>query len=236
MKNTKLNDSAEIYKLKSSEKVNFSAMTLKEKLKYLYDYYKMTFIVVILFIAIAAYIIYYIFSPKTENVLSVAVINEYFDESKEDAFVEDLNSLLNVDTSRQELLWDSSYVIDYENATSASMSSEQKLATYLGSGQIDVFISDKDYFDTYIEEKVFFNLAEILPTDLCTLLSDDLYIENAEDNSHKLVAYGLSLKNSEIYNELGGDLDEPVLGVIISSQNQEAVISLIRYLFTNLKN
>jgi hypothetical protein len=81
MKDTALDDSAEIYQQRKelTERQKLSTMPLKEKLIYFNNYYRNKTIAIIAIMGLIIYIAYTIFTPKTEIVLYTAAVNNTID-------------------------------------------------------------------------------------------------------------------------------------------------------------
>jgi hypothetical protein len=76
-KQVRLNENAEIYqpRKKQTEKEKLSEMSLKDKVSYLWEYYKLHALVIVLIIATIIYIVKEIVTPNIETQLYAAIIN-----------------------------------------------------------------------------------------------------------------------------------------------------------------
>jgi hypothetical protein len=232
LKNIVLDDSAEIFKPRQeqTEKQKMSEMTFKEKVTYFNNYYRTTVIIAILAIAITGYFIYSIASPKPETILYAAIINSNIDPETAAVMQDDFGKRIDIDSKTQEVMFDVSFYLSNENASEYSLSSEQKLGTYLFAGQIDVMIAPESVFANYVKLGSFSKLSDELPTDLLTELTDSFYYSDTKDDP-VTGAYGIHLDGAKIYNEKGELVDKPVLGIITNSKFKQNGVEFIKYLF-----
>lgn len=238
-KETRLNDSAEIYvkREKQTERQKISEMTTKEKIAYFNMYYTKKVLIGLVGICLLGYILYTTLSPKPEELLNVAVINEYYDQEHIKSFLDDLNQYFNVDPDNQKINYDYSYYMSDNDVTGNTTSSTQKLSTYVAVNQIDVIIADEDTFKDLTTVGYFINLADILPADMYTRLADHYYngiiqdevLQDKEDPGAEK-AYGIYLTDSSVYKSSGSTLDKPILGIVSNTPHDENVISFVRYL------
>ncbi len=233
LKDTVLDDSAEIYKPRQeqTEKQKMSEMTFKEKVTYFNNYYRTTVIVAIIAIAVTGYFIYSIASPKPETILYAAIINSNIDPETASEMQDDFGKRIDIDPKTQEVMFDVSFYLGGDgNASEYTLSSEQKLGTYLFAGQIDVMIAPESVFANYVNLGSFSKLSDELPTDLLTGLTDSFYYSNTKDDPAN-GAYGIYLDGAKIYNEKGELVDKPVLGIITNSKFKQNGVEFIKYLF-----
>ncbi len=233
LKDTVLDDSAEIYKArdKKTEKQKLNEMTFKEKVTYFNNYYRVTTIVIIGVVLSLTYLVYSILSPKPETILYAALINSPLDEESAQALQSDFGRKLDIDPETQEIMIDTSYMLGTDgNVSEYSLSSEQKLVTYFYAGQIDVIIAPESVFSNYAHLGNFVKLTNEMPTDLCTALADSFYYSETEENP-TAGAYGIYLDGAKIYDKYGEQIDRPVIGIVANSKFKPNGIEFIKYLF-----
>lgn len=233
LKNSVLDDSAELYKPRQeqTEKQKMSQMTFKEKVTYFNNYYRTTVIVAIIAIAVTGYFIYSIVSPKPETILYAAIVNSNLEPEAASKMQEDFGKRINIDPKTQEVMFDVSFYLGGSgNPSEYSLSTEQKLSTYLFAGQIDVMIAPESVFANYVNIGSFSKLSEELPTGLLTELTDSFYYSDTKDDP-ATGAYGIYLDGAKLYNEKGVLMDKPVLGIITNSKFKQNGVEFIKYLF-----
>lgn len=231
-KETRLSDSANIYSRRrqtKTEKQKLSEMTFREKLHYFNDYYRNRSIVIVIAAIAVISILHTIFSPKPEIALYAAVVNDYLEEDASKALSNDFFQKAGFKKNKQEVVIDTGYNM-LGGTSSATMASEQKFTTYLFANTIDVVITDEAQFSTYAKAGYFTNLADELPTDVYSKLSDSFYLAN-ESESNQMKAFGIYLDKSQVYKKTGTIIEKPVIGIVAGSKQKENAVTFIEYLF-----
>lgn len=238
-KETKLDDSAGIYvkREKQTERQKMRDMSFKEKVAYFNMYYLKKVIFTVCIASILGYLIYQTLSPRTDEILNIIVINDYIDQEQVKDFLSDLDTHFEVDPDKEKINFDYSYYISETDMSQNTISSIQKLSTYVAAKQIDVVITDEACLNSLIEKGYFISLSDLLPADMYTELADKYYTGAVKDEDLKgnvtygpKAPYGIYIDDSEIYKSSGTSIEKPVLGVISNSPNKDNVIELIRYL------
>lgn len=238
-KETKLDDSAEIYakRSKQTEREKTKDMTFKEKLNYFNMYYLKIVVVSVLAVGIIIFLAYQALSPKPDVLLNVAVVNDFFDQEQVKDFKSDLDELFEVNPDKEKISFDYNYYISDSDTTQNSYASIQKLTTYISGKDIDVIISDESYFKKLTAEGYLISLNDLLPSDIYTELVDKYYTgavveedEKGDMSSGPQKPYGIYLDDSKIYKNSGSTMDKPILGVVVNSPHKDNTVKLIKYL------
>lgn len=238
-KETRLDDSAGIYakRTKETEKQKLSNMTFREKMTYFHDYYLKICIFTVIALGVVGCLIYTFFAPKPKELLSVAVINEQYDQEKLSTFLKNVDQHFEVKKDKEKIIYDYSYFISGDGQGD-SANSIQKLYTHVAAEQIDIIITDASTFKNYMELGYFIKLSNALPEDLYNELTEyyitgKLTKENSNDNIADTTQepYGIRLDSCDVYRSTGSLLKEPVLGIVLNSPNKDNDVKFIRYLF-----
>ncbi|WP_455715926.1 hypothetical protein [Anaerosporobacter sp.] len=238
-KETRLDDSAEIYakREKKTEREKMKDMSFKEKLNYFNTYYLKILIVGILAVSIICYLVYQTLTPKPEQILNIAVVNDYFDKDQVEVFLSDLDTHFEVNSDKEKITFDSSYYVSDDDTTQNSYASIQKLTAYVYNKEIDVIISDESYFKKLTEEGYLISLNDLLPADIYTELADKYYTgavidedDEGKQSSGPQKPYGIYLDDSKVYKNSGSSMEKPILGVLVNSPNKDNTVKLIKYL------
>ncbi|MDF2611303.1 MAG: hypothetical protein K0R92_2777 [Lachnospiraceae bacterium] len=232
-KDTKLDDSAEIYKQRElrTEKQKLSNMTFQEKVEYFNSYYRNKVIAIMAFIGILIYFAYTIFSPKAETIFYAAVINNTVDAETASTLQDDFSNYLNRNVKTQDLFIDTSFRIQDSNlADQYALANEQKLTTLIATGEIDVVIAPETLFKKYADTGLFVKLSDQLSTEMCSYFADSFYYAKPEGTVVD-GAYGVYIDDSLIYKDKALPDDRPVLGILVNSKHKDNVIEFIKYIF-----
>lgn len=235
LKESVLDDSADIYKKrdKLSEKEKFKSMNGKQKLEYFNNYYRNKFIIGIAIVALIIYMFYTLLSPRPVTELFVAVINNAITNDNVETLKTEFSQVLGLEpeSDSQNLIIDNTfYTSTYGETSEFTLANEQKLATYFFSGEIDILVASESDFENYAKYDNFMKLSEALPSDLITTLASKFVYAELEETGTKS-AYGISLKDVVVYDSSKQPIDNPVLGIIANSKQEENGVAFIKYLF-----
>ena len=234
MKETRLDDSAAIYQNRKpkTEKQKLSEMNGKEKWQYFKDYYLKKVFVGAILLVFVGYFLYTVLSPKPETLLHVACANYVFSEEQIESLKYGFGEYLEMDPETQEIVFDSGYFLN-----GADYSSAEKLAVLFAAKELDVFIAPESNFTEYAFSGSMWSLSDQLPTELYSALSDKFFMsqvrqeeESIEEATGPSYVFGIYLDETELFKDYKNE-DPPVLGIVLSGQNNENAVEFIRYLF-----
>lgn len=232
IKKTALDDDAEIYKPRKAmtEKEKLHHMNLKQKLEYLWEYYKIHALIGILAIAVVIYIIHIIITPNIKTELYAAMINNPVKEPQLTQMNKEAKAYLKLKPKTQDILFNTNYLFDSSSNYSPDM--KTVLTTHIAAQEVDVIIAPKSIFKTYAYHGFFDKLSDQLPTDLYSSLTDQFYLSSDQDHKEKS-DYGIYLKDSDFYNNV--DQKDPyIIGIVTNSKHKNNSIEFIRFLFQSL--
>lgn len=233
-----------------SEKEKLSRLKGQKKLQYLWDYYKLPFVIACILLYILGYVLYGHFTQKN-NVLYAAFINVAPSDALTDRLSDGFLLSRGMDLNKNAFyLYTGLYLTDdeanpYHEYTYAS---RIKLVAAIDSETLDVALMDEEAFDAFSQNGYLCNIEEFLSEGDCELyqfcrelLRDNIVIleDNAEeaalDNSVSYTAetegypMALDISRTPLLKDAG--FTEPVyLGVIKNTPRKEEAVEYIRYL------
>lgn len=234
----------------ATEKEKISRLKGRKKLQYLWDYYKLPFVIACILLYILGYVLYGHFTQKN-NVLYAAFINV----APSDALTERLGDgfLLSRDMDLNKnafYLYTGLYLTTdeanpYHEYTYAS---RIKLIAAIDSETLDIALMDQEAFDAFSQNGYLYNIEEFLSEedyqlylDCQELLRDNIVIlednadEAALDNSVSYTAeteeypMALDISFSPLLKD-AGFTDSVYLGVVKNTPRKEEAVEYIRYL------
>lgn len=237
MKETRLQEDAYIYhrKKEMNEKQKWREMNRSEKLQYFKDYYLIKTAAGIAAIGFGVWFLSAVFSPKTETELYIAMINSGAAHEKEAQLTAQLVQLLETE-SEESIVIDSSYFIQLETMDQGSMGAVQKLAAQAYSKMLDIVIANDEEFDYLAAQGYFLDLAEALPTNLYSRVSDQIYLTRTQETKGETVeygestAYGIYLDGFSRFESLGTGLEKPVIGIVSNTAHRKNSVKMLEYL------
>lgn len=206
-----------------------SKMKFRDKLWYIWEYYKLHMLG-ILMIGIVIYIVgLSIHNRGITSVLYGGIINDYVTDSSLEVLTDEFKDRFALDPKKQTVTMDASFYISMDQQSEMSMSASTKLTVLIASQSLDFTISDPAVFESNAALDSFLDLEAFLPEDLKSQLSE--YFVYAKDNSGTEKAYGLDLSTSRYVTEGQSTLAAPTMGVIANAPNPDSVVLFIRVLF-----
>lgn len=210
------------------EKFSWKEMTWKQRGQYFMDYYFKITVVILIILCMVLSFVKTVFFDKTETKLSVIVINDSSMEFDQETMEEELRQRMGWTEENQE--------ISFTFLTTGSYENEVVLVTRLRAEAVDMIISDRGTFDQYVKNGFFDEAEKYIPKGMD--LSEYLVtgrVEEIDDRGEVIsqgeeLAYGFDLRASEKYKELGGILEDPVIGVVVNGENRDAADEVIAYL------
>ncbi|MDR2940132.1 MAG: hypothetical protein LBV08_07420 [Clostridiales bacterium] len=193
-------------------------MAFKEKLGYIWEYYKLQIIIIIIAVAMLFSIIDRFLNPRPDTYISVSFLGGHISSEKIYEFQEYLNENFVPADINAEALVNNFYT---SSDPELDMALQVKLTTMLMSSGIDVIISSDEEFERLKGQgSAFYNLGSLL-TDAADYGSQ--IIENGE-------VVGLKVNKSDILDKLQIDYKNKIFCIYINSNKIEEASGLIKYL------
>lgn len=197
--------------------------TLKNKLSYIWDYYKFPIIGIPLGILFLIYIVS-AFTGSKDVPFSVYFINqdvsiESCQHLEEKLLTSSLTDIV------EDVYVDASLII---HPDAPDLDSQMSFTASISGHTIDIMISDRPFLEYYAKMKALADLGEVLPPDLYDRMMP--YLILAENEEGLTTPYAIDLSNCAYFSDLG--LDAPVLTIAKYSEHQEACIAFLRLVFS----
>lgn len=216
------------------ERRKLKDMSVKNKLWYIWEYYKIPIISVITAIILIFSIGTTVYNNRYETALSCIILNSrptgetdtvsnFFDQGfRQYINLEDDKTIL-VDHSMS-LTFDESSMNEFTYAELA------KITAMISTKQLDVMIGKPDVIDHYGSMGGFADLKTLLPADVYEKVKDQLYMVTNEETGEE-TASGIIIDQADFTKKTGLMLDKPILTVLSNSTHTDTCVELIRYLF-----
>lgn len=230
-KESVLEEGASIYQKreKKSEKQKWSEMNRKEKRDYFKEYYRNKMIVLIIAAVGLIWLLYSILGPSVEQMLYVAVLNDYWEDAAVEQLETDMKEYLQGDPKWEDVVIDDSFYFK-DDSSSDAYSYIQKLAAFIFAGDVELLVADEEQFAVYATQDYFVNLEEELPADLYAEVKDHL-VYYASETMQEEVPVGIRLGESKVFQSMKGYQEDPIVGVLVNAEHKENAIKALRYFF-----
>ena len=205
-----LDEEAYIYNHRDDENEadKWKKMSKKQKLTYFNDYYRNKIIVILIVLGLIVSLIYTVLSPKPDVVVSIAVVNDYWNDDKTEELNKELFSYLALEAEKQEIEIDDTYFLE-ETGMGNEIANPQRLVAKFAAGDINIVIADRDKFDEFVKSDTFVKVSEVVDADVP-------YRDRLTSGG-----YGISLKDSKLMKELESGKSELVLGILANAAKED---------------
>ena len=213
-----------------SEKEKLKNMSTKEKMNYLWEYYRLHALGGILAVAAIIYTIYQIATPNISTQFYAAIIDSSLSTETVEEYASEFSDYLDLNPKLEDIQINDTFYLN----SGSNYNIQQALTAYIAAREVDVIIAPESQFLNYAQNDYFTKLSEALPTDIYSSLTDRFYLSETAEDSEKH-AYGIYLNDSDLFKGVTYDGEPYVLGILANYPHEENTIEFIHYLFKDLK-
>lgn len=217
-----------IDRLKKDKETLDSLKTRRDKLIFLWDYYKVPIISAVLVLLIGSYSL--ISSLTKKPVILYAVLlnsDSQIIEVESNVFIDEL-SKAGVDTKGKEVDINDYLTLGMDNKEEDDIETLQVLNALFTITDLDVFVGFKEDFDQFIDKDAFCDLSLLIDKELLEKNSADLY--KYEDSSGNEIVGGIILHSGSSLHEARYYHSDVIIGVASNSVYMDNAIALIKQL------
>lgn len=211
--------------------------SFKEKLSYFVYYYKWHVIISIIIIAVISAFISDMLQKK-KTIFYCAIINPTYISNDQTALVTGLSDKLTLNSKKEEVIFDTSFILNGTGAISKEDSyyAKIKLDSMILAQQIDAITCTSEYVDGYSAEGTFYTLAEILPEDLLKKLDEKGLVYYAADSQGNTIPAAIKVSWDNTFYNTGfyKPEEEIYIGFVANSLYQDNFAAFIAYLSEQL--
>ena len=199
-------------------------MPFKDKIWYIWEYYKLHIIAFVIIVIIAGSVINNILNPPVPPYAGIAFYEVYTSEEQNGILTQTLSDFLIDDPNEYEIYL---HPLLSGGDPQAEMAMMQKFMAMIMVNEIDLIIAEKEAFEAFAREAYFLdiNLTGISVPDASLLKSATI-----EDGDIR--PYGISLDASGLFNQMGFmSPDTFYIGVTVNTDKREHVTAILNVLF-----
>lgn len=210
-------------------------MTLKGKIKYFWDYYKIhTIVGILVIIGIAVFIRDFI-SSNRPMYLDAIMVNTILDYEDPKGIDDDFAEYANVDRDTYNLSIDTSVSISMEFNDEMSMAAAQKIMALFQAKSIDVLVGPEEIIDYYAVSDAYDSIYKYLSKEQISLLEENGYPIYYGVCEGVVVPAGFYIGASEYLqnkSEFGTFMEDanPVFAITFCDANPQATIEFLSML------
>lgn len=217
-----------------TEGAKLKKMTFGEKVKYIWEYYKIHIIIVALiaFLVISIGQVVYR-NIKYESVFHCAMVNSLLSIKEEEYIIDDFGKYIGIDKEHETLTFDSGYIFMWDNSSNSdtNLTSRMKVASSLAAQTLDIFLADETYIVSAAPEGQLYDLTEVLPENIFKQIEDRLFYTEGEDGTKR--AYAIDLTGSHLTTDEVGEKilyqTPPYFAIVINTEHLDMSIQFLKY-------
>lgn len=233
-----------------TEKEKWDSLSKRKRIRYLWDYYKLPFILVFIVIYVICFMIYRKVTYK-DTCLYTGLINIAPTETTTVQISDDFMTYAQIDTDKNQFkLYTSWYLTTDKDSQyfEYTYASQMKILAAIDDEQLDIVLMDRESFDAFSQNGYLYNIEELLKDSPLYEQLEPYIIRNIEileDNAKDLnfdptveykskdVEYpmGLDVSDSFVFSDAVYS-DTIYLGVIANTPRTENVLTYLEYLFS----
>ena len=211
----------------------FKALTKKEKIEHIWEYYRFHIIGSIIGIFFIANMLVTVFGPKPpEPVANVVIAGSYVgDDEKIDQFRNDIENIIDQGGNGKVNL--NILSVNWEHQSEMTMAMEQKFMIMFQMREVDVLLLEKEKFDSYVDklDSTMYQPLESIP-ELAQILEankDNLVMRKFPDDAGERV-YGLFVKDNIKLKDMGLG-DNYIISIPVVANNPDHAAEVIKWLY-----
>lgn len=211
--------------------VKFKELSTKEKVEYIWDYYKLPIFAVIFFIFAAAYIIVQQ-TTRIEYIFNLTLVGSSIDEGKSSELGKNITKLLVNSSDKRKQAY-----VDFMPTTKKADGSEeldpqmvQKFMVKIAAGDVDLLVINKSDLSKFIAGSMFVKLDNIKDINL-SQIKGDKYGEGGIPSSNNV--YAVDADGNKYLKAIGFDTQNKVIGIPANGKRQDSAVKVLKWLLSN---
>lgn len=209
-----------------SIKEKFKKLSLKKKIEFIYDYYKLPIIFILLGIIMISYIVFSIVT-KQDTYCNISYYGSNATSEELSTIKDTLNQNILSNNNKSSIFIDSTFV-NHDSNYGDDPTSTQAFAVKLAANEIDILLLNKNYFNYLANNDMLLDLNLLDGFNSLNLNENDLIID--KDNASNEHLYGIKTNNLNLLKNSIPDLDNTILAIAVSSQRQEEALEILKEL------
>ena len=212
------------------ERKKLKDLTFKQKLEYIWDYYKPIMAGIIGIIVIISVVVSIVRGSQIETELNVAFINSYVYDDDVAALYEGFLEYSGLNGAKQRVDFDTTYSLSTENENQATMANQMKISAVIAAQSLDVMIMPKDIYQNYLIMGAYQDLNQAMDSEFMQEHRELWQMDKQEDDTAEKV-YALKLKEN---HKLGKVYEgqEVYVAVVTNTTKEENAVAFLKYLLS----
>jgi len=213
----------------SNEYGKLKQMNIRQKIGYIWDYYKSYLFLLMLAALVVFFIADALHQRSREIVLQGFFSNDDYNLFDARTISENFGKYLNLN-AKQRVVFDDSLYVELDSSSEYVVASQGKISGYIAAKELDFIVTTPELVQHYSTHIPLMDLEAFIPNDLLNSISEYLYYVEGMDPAKK--AYALDLSQSRFMKNEDYKGDTPYYLIIPSNvQASEALFSFVKYAF-----
>ena len=205
----------------AKEKKKLKEMTFKEKLDYIWTYYKLHILAFLFIAVIAGSLVYTAMNPPLPAYIEAAMCDVYMGEAVEEALIELLHGAGLYEPSQERI---SATYFNNSDDPNLQIAMSQRFMAMLAATELDIIIASGEAFEGFINEGI------IMPiSDAGLQYPEELLVYGTYDTGEPL-AYGINMRDSKFIGDFLTKPEYLTIGIVVNTlkiDNAVAVVNLL---------
>lgn len=199
--------------------VDLKKMSRKEKIEYIWDYYKIHIIATLIaIVAVSSFVYSYV--TKVEYVFNLTILCNDMDENARVNLEKQItNYVVGKGEKRKRAAVEVMPITDTGNSSPMTAQYMQKFMVKLAAGEIDLVIFDRSMLETYTKQEALVKLDDIV---------NDKSVQGVSDNTKGV--YAVEADNIKILRDAGFNTKDKLVGIISSGKQKEKAVSVLKWM------
>lgn len=211
--------------METTYKEKFKSMSPKDKIDYIWEYYKFHILAGLIVIFIIGSLIHS-FVTRVDTYCSLTYYNAYTDEDSFFALQDKLNEIIFPDKNNIAVKFD-----DIFTDSALAISPNQQFSAKIAAKEVDLAIVSEQVFKQQCSDDMFLNLSELKAFNDLNL-PESVLVKGTSFNGEEGV-FGLYVSQIPMFKEANFSTNDNILVIIVNSERVEESINTINYLMEN---
>lgn len=214
--------------MKKTNKAKFKELTRKEKVEYIWEYYKLhIFAGIFVLIVIGSFLNIWVFNPPPKSAVSVNFVGSSIFADNTDPLEKELNPIIVTEEMGNKKVFINTYIFGMKDPQ-MQMATQTKFIANISARELDVLILDNEQFDSLVLQGSMLPLDQVFSEDELGKLTDRLLKGKSEEDTNEQI-YGIDITDNEkIKTVMVGDSDI-VIGVVSNTLKIEESKKVIKW-------
>lgn len=223
-------DERSIREIIREELQKLKGMTWGQRIGYIWDYYKPLMVAILAVILVISIGVSIYRNMQINHLLNVYFVNCNSAEVDAQEITDDFAAYLGGIGAKDEILIDTSTVLDAEDTSQYSMASQMKFTAVVAAGDVDVAIFDAEQYEKYRDGYGLEDLSKVLSEEQLSKWQDSI-VYGKDEETGKEIPVALKVQDAPLitkYNAYNGE--EAYAAVLVNSEHTDMSAEFLDYL------